>query len=183
MSSSTTSATPEIVSLHDDHIEAEAPKSIYIDENPIKGAIRYHVNWGGLPLTLLAVGYYGFLIYKQVLQGVPEDFEFALSAENLLSLRYLGSFLYFLGVLLYPPFIFELRNAEAPILLSTVMQLHYESIQKPVGVMEMVISSAVLLLCFLRRLPYWRCFLNPWTKDKSELKRLIALARQATLDL
>lgn len=173
----------EAPAIQSDVASHDAQRSIIIDENPIKSAIRYHFNCFGLPAALGFIAYYGHMIYQQIKVGVPEDFQIIASMEQLWALRYVGSFLYFVVAFLNPPFIFEQHNAEAPVLLSTFLQLHYESFQKPMNILAMVISAATLMACFLRRKPYWRCFLNAWTKDKSELKRPIALARQTAADL
>ncbi len=181
MPSSTTTSTPDISPFADEMVET-AQKQVFVDENPIKDAIKYYCNWCGLPAAFLAIGYYGYQLYTQIQHGIPEDMQMNLSMEQLLCLRYFGSFLYFLVVFLYPPFIFEQRNPETLVMLSTILQVYYQATRKPIGAMKMIGAIVILVACFLRRLPYWRCFLNPWTKDKSELKRLITLARQATMD-
>lgn len=146
--------------------------------NDAKLPVRYHFNWCGFPAAVGFLCYYGYLLHWQLRTGLPKDFQLALNQEQLLALRHVGSFLYFFLALLVPPFIFEQRNPEALVLLSTVLQVHYAGIQKPAQLMEGLVAVSVLGLCWVRRMPYWRCFLNAWTKDKSEMKRLISLARQ-----
>lgn len=151
-------------------------------DNP-KDMIKYHINWFGFIVGLGAIGYYGYLIYQQIHQGLPQDLKDGFNWDGIISLRYLGALFYFLAAQCQPRFLFEQRNAEAPLILSTMMQLYYE-LNQSVTDLKMVISAVtVIFLCFFRRRPHFRVILNPWTKDKTELIRLIRQARQAATDL
>lgn len=176
----------ETVSVTSQLPHAKPPAIIELPEevsNNPKDIIKYHINWFGFLVGLGAVGYYGYLIYQQIQLGLPEDLKEGFNWDGIISLRYVGALVYFLAVLCQPRFLFEQRNAEAPLILSTVMQLYFEFSKSATDFKMVIIASSVVLLSLFRRRPYFRVLLNPWTKDKTELIRLIRLARKAATDL
>lgn len=146
--------------------------------------ITYRINWIGLPAALAAIGVYGSLLFHRMNTAVFDQ-----KADDLLPLtvalrmRYFGAVVYFLSALLYRPYIFEMRNAEAPLIVSTILQLHYtlhcdkdSMSDAPVMAVPVVM---VAVMCCLRRWPCFRMILNPWTKDKTELVNLVRRAQAA----
>lgn len=154
------------------------------DEFDTKGMVEYKVNWLGWLFSLGAVGYYGRVLFDQMKIQLPTIYDDMMPINLAFKLRYIGVFGYFLTCILRPSFIFECRNAEAPLIVSTVMELYYllsykERNEAPPFVFELFLPVAVSVACFLRRKPYLRMLMNPWTKDKSELMRIIQVFRSS----
>ena len=146
-----------------------------------KKMVKYHLNWFGLPMSLFAIYYYGRLIFYQMNATLPTALDDLLPIKMALKVRYIGALAYFLACLLHRPFVYEIRNAEGPLLVATVLELYYmlncKPDEVPPTIWELVIPLVVAFVCFMRRKPYWRIIMNPWSKDKSELIDLIKKAR------
>ena len=151
--------------------------------NDPKSMYKYYLNWFGLPLTLYAIYYYGQLIFDQMSMGFPSTAEDLVPIKMALRMRYVGSFVYFMACLLYKRYVFELRNAEGPLIISTVLQIYYmlnftlNEVDKPT-MLQLAVPLMIASACFIRRKPYLRIFMNPWAKDKSELIKLIRDAKE-----
>lgn len=162
-------------------LRTDSSKNTRSLEGPSK-MIEYRVNWLGWIFGLGAVGYYGWILFEQLKIQLPSMYDDTLPVSMAFKLRYIGVFGYFLMCLLRPSYIFECRNAEAPLLASTVMELYYllsygERSEPPPFLFELMLPVALSFACFMRRKPYWRVIMNPWTKDKSELLRVIQVFR------
>lgn len=145
-----------------------------------KSMVKYHLNWYGLPLSLFAIYHYGQLIFTQMSAKLPTVLNDELPIQFALKIRYVGAFIYFLCCLLHRPFVFECRNSEGPLLVATVLELYYmlNCKENPPTILELAAPVAIAVACFLRRKPYIRIFTNPWSKDKSELIKLIRDAKE-----
>lgn len=148
------------------------------------GMVEYKVNWLGWIFSLGAIGYYGWVLFDQMRIQLPTIYDDMMPINLAFKLRYIGIFAYFLACLFRRTYIFECRNAEAPLIVSTVMELYYQLSYKerngePPFVFELLLPLAVTIACFMRRKPYWRFVMNPWTKDKSELMRVIQAFRES----
>ena len=144
-----------------------------------KSMIKYHLNWFGLPFSLFAIYFYGKLIFEQMSAKLPTVIDDLMPVQVALKVRYVGAFIYFITCLLHRPFVYECRNAEGPLIVATVLELYYmlncKDGTESCTLIELSIPITVLTLCFLRRKYFWRTFMNPWSKDKSELIELIQL--------
>lgn len=155
-----------------------------------KSMVKYHLNGWGIPVSLGAICFYGYKIFNQVTHN------FSLATTDLvpitvaLRLRYIGAFIYFFACLCNSKYVFEMRNPESPLIVSTVLEIYYlmseegkpeESGDITMNMLQFVIPVAVLVVCLLRRRPIWRLIMNPWSKDKTELLKIIKEARDRVL--
>lgn len=151
------------------------------DTNP-KSMIKYHLNWFGLPFSFFAIYIYGKLIFEQMSAKLPTVIDDLMPVQVALKVRYMGAFIYFITCLIHRPFVYECRNAEGPLIVATVLELYYmlncKDGKESCTIIELLIPISVVTLCFLRRKYFWRTFMNPWSKDKSELIKLIRSAKE-----
>lgn len=148
------------------------------------GMVEYKVNWLGWIFSLGAIGYYGWVLFDQMKIQLPTIYDDMMPINLAFKLRYIGIFGYFVACLFRRTYIFECRNAEAPLIVTTIMELYYqlsykEREEEPPFVFELLLPLAVSAACFMRRKPYWRFVMNPWTKDKTELLRVIQAFRES----
>ena len=170
---------PEIISTATDIANLAAGGFI----NDPKQMIKYHWNWFALPMSLYPIYYYSRLFFVQISTQLPTAQDDFMPISIALKIRYIGYLAYFLLSFLYRPFIYECRNAEGPVLISSVLEIYYILNRKPeemnqITMMFILVPIVVVVLCFLRRKPYLRLLLNPWSKDKSELIKLIEDAKK-----
>lgn len=143
-----------------------------------KGLIQYNFNVWGWPFSLAAIGYYVWVLFDQMKVQLPTVFDDTMPINLAFKLRYFGVLGYFLTCLLRRSYIFECRNAEAPLIVSTVMEFYYllsysERGEEPPMAYEFLLPLGLSVLCFLRRRPFFKWAMNPWTRDKPNLAEII----------
>lgn len=149
--------------------------------NDPRRMIKYHLNWWGLPFSLGIIYYYGSLIFHQMSGKLPSMLEDLLPISIAFKIRYIGAFIYFVACLISRQYVFECRNAEGPLLVATVLELYYllnnkEGEPAPT-IFQLAKPVTIAAVCFMRRKPFWKIAMNPWSKDKSEMHKFIQDAK------
>lgn len=154
--------------------------------------LKYHFNLNGLPLSLLLICYYCYLLVKQFKSDLPTIQHGIM--RYVLKISYMGYLTYFISCLLHKRFAYECRNAEGLVLFSGILQIYYILNNLPadksfISVVETVFSVllpvCVACACYARRTPKLKMWMNPWLKDKSDLIKIIhdSKRRASTIDL
>ena len=152
-------------------------------DNDPKRMIKYHLNWFGLPLSVFPIYYYTRLLFIQINAQLPTTQSDFMPISIALKIRYFGYLAYFLACLLHRPFVYECRNAEGPVLISSVLEIYYALNREPeemdqISMLSVLFPIMMTVACFMRRKPYVRLLMNPWSKDKSELIKIILDAKK-----
>lgn len=134
--------------------------------------IEYYACFLGIILNFVMVVFYGYQIYRLVATDLPDITQDKLPVRGFLRFRYVGAFLYFCACF-YPKYVYQCRNAEAPVVITTVMQIYYELNNKTAAtVFHLSWPVLVAIACILRRNRILRSIMNPWSKDPFEFQRL-----------
>jgi hypothetical protein len=168
------------------------PNDAAISSKEMSALVRYYFNRYniiGWTLNCLAFLFYAnrFIIQRSRIDS-RSGFADGVEMRVLFRLRYIGAMAYFLLAALYPSYIYEWHNSEAPLLFTTVMQVKDAYFKGFEPDHHLFVSDwfdlwggvLVCLLCFLRRKPVLRIFLNPYSKDRSQLAEIIKRDRQLT---
>lgn len=143
-----------------------------------KSLVHYNLNIWGWPFSLAAIGYYGWVLFDQMKVQLPTIHDDMMPINMAFKLRYIGIMAYFIACLFRRTYIFECRNAEAPLIVSTVLEFYYllsytERGEAPPMAYEFLLPLGLNLLCFFRRRPYFKWAMNPWTKDKPNIAAIL----------
>ena len=171
-------STPPPTALLKPRVSGDVAEDKRRDVFDTKGLIHYNFNVWGWPFSLAAVGYYGWVLFDQMKVQLPTIYDDMMPINLAFKLRYIGVLAYFLTCIIRRSYIFECRNAEAPLIVSSVLEFYYllsynERDEDPPMAYELLLPLGLTVLCFLRRRPYFKWAINPWTKDKPNLAEII----------
>jgi len=133
------------------------------EQPPTKHYFHRH-NLSGLVLTIsLALMYaHAFLSDCALVFTSTAAASDTARLEMVLNLRYLGAACYFVLAGAWPRFLVEWRNAEAPLVVSAVMQTYHALFNKrPLSHVLGIVFVAVA--CLARGMPLVRIFINPYS--------------------
>lgn len=153
--------------------------------NDPKRMIKYQGCWIGAIINFALVIASGYLIFNQFDAAADLGKSDQLVLGSVFKIRYALVFVYFLVSLLHKPYVHEFRNSEAPIIAYSILEVYYnlynpeEEGRKMWGLLGAVLLP---LVCCIRRKKFMN-FFNPWNKDKTDIKKMIAAAKRLFTDL
>lgn len=177
-------ADPIVVKSPSFSVPIAAPLAPELDPaNDPKTMIKYQGCLIGAIINLIIAIGFGYLIFKQfqLVGNIGESDRLVLG--SVFKIRYALVFVYFLVSLLHKPYVHEFRNSETPVIAYSILEIYY-NLYDPAEASIYGLMGAVILptVCCIRRKKFMN-FFNPWNKDKTDIKKLIAAAKRLITDL
>ena len=156
------------------------------DDDDPKKMIVYKWNWIGAIINFLAGCAYGTVVfYNTKYDGKLAESD-NIILELVFKIRYAIACSYFVACLFKKSFVHESRNAEAPMIIYTLLEVYYNFYEPTkANIWSIWVAIGVTVLCCMRRnrYIYRKDYINPWTKDKTTISNLIAAAKRIAADL
>lgn len=142
---------------------------------PVLNKFKYYKSAMGWVVNTVLFFCYTLRLVQLFRVKVPDVLQDLSQVNGIFKFRYTGSVIYFFACY-FPKYVYEWRNAEMPLVVSTVMQVYYILSGQPADsdatIFDLLWPVAIAITCLLRRNRILRSVMNPWTKNPFEFQRL-----------